>query len=113
MPVFLYMHSLIEKLLHKRGIKAPDQLDTEEKQTFENWQLVLNKDELSTKDIVMFCRSQVSVIENKWKDLETPTAKKAELIPYHVVYKTLLAAIDSPKSAREALEMQLNQLLSQ
>lgn len=107
------MHSLIEKLLNKRGIQHPDQLDKEEKQTFENWQSVLNKSELSTSDIASFCRSQVSVIENKWKDLETPTAKKGELIPYHVVYKTLLAAIESPKSAREALEMQLNQLLNQ
>ena len=107
------MHGLIEKLLNRRGIKNPEQLDNEEKQTFENWQLVLNKSELTTADIVSFCRSQISVIENKWKDLDTLNAKKAELIPYHVVYKTLLAAIESPKSAREALEIQLNQLLNQ
>lgn len=107
------MHGLIEKLLNKRGIKDTDHLDNEEKQTFENWQLVLNKSELSTSDISIFCRSQISVIENKWKDLGTPNEKKAELIPYHVVYKTLLAAIESPRSAREALEMQLNQLLTQ
>jgi len=107
------MHSLIEKLLNKRGIKNPEQLDKDERQTFENWQLVLNKDELTTKDIVSFCRSQVSVIENKWKDLEMSQAKKAELIPYHVVYKTMIAAIESPRAARDALEIQLNQLLNQ
>jgi hypothetical protein len=107
------MHGLIEKLLNKRGIKNPDQLDPEEKQTFENWQLVLNKSELTTADIVTFCRSQVSVIESKWKDLDVPQAKKAELIPYHTVYKMMLAAIESPLSARNALEMQLNQLLTQ
>ena len=107
------MHGLIEKLLNKRGIKHPDQLDQEEKQIFENWQLVLNKDELKTSDIIAFCKSQITVIENKWKDLETPNEKKAELIPYHVVYKTLLAAIESPKAARDALEIHLNQLLNQ
>lgn len=107
------MHNSIEKLLNKRGIQTPDQLDPEEKQTFENWQLVLNKEELSTKDISAFCRSQIAVIESKWKDLETPNAKKAELIPYHVVYKTLLVAIDSPKAARESLEIHLNQLINQ
>ena len=107
------MHGLIEKLLNRRGIKNPEELDKEEKQTFESWQLVLNKDELTTKDIVTFCRGQISVIENKWKDLETLNVKKAELIPYHVVYKTLLAAIESPRSAREALETHLNQLLNQ
>jgi hypothetical protein len=106
------MHGLIEKLLNKRGINNPDQLDQEEKKTFENWQLVLNKSELATPDIILFCQSQISVIENKWKDLEMPLSKKAELIPYHTVYKTLLAAIESPKAAREALEIQLNQLLN-
>lgn len=111
--LFVYMHGLIEKLLHKRGIRTPDQLDQEEKQTFENWQLVLNKDELTTSDITAFCRSQISVIENKWKDFDTTNEKKAELIPYHVVYKTLLAAIESPKSAKGALEIHLNQLLNQ
>lgn len=107
------MHNLLEKLLNKRGIKSHDELDKEEKQSFENWQLVLNKEELSTKDILVFCRSQISVIENKWKDLETPNAKKAELIPYHTVYKLIMLAIDSPKSARDAVEMHLNQLINQ
>lgn len=113
MSVFVYMHGLIEKLLNKRGIKHPDQLDKEEKQTFENWQLVLNKEELTTKDIIAFCRSQLSIIENRWKDLETPNIKKAELIPYHTVYKNLIAAIESPKAAREALEINLTQMLNQ
>lgn len=107
------MHNLLEKLLNKRGIKSHDELDKEEKQSFENWQLVLNKEELSTKDIVAFCRSQVSVIENKWKDLETTNVKKAELIPYHTVYKLMLSAIESPRTAREAVEMHLNQLINQ
>jgi hypothetical protein len=107
------MHGSVKKLLHKRGIKDLEQLDPEEKKTFESWQLVLNKSELSTADIVSFCRSQISVIEGKWKDLETPSAKKAELIPYHVVYKSLLAAIESPKAARETLEIYLNQLVNQ
>lgn len=99
--------------MRKRGIKNLEELQPEEKQTFESWQLVLNKDELTTKDICAFIRTQIGVIEGKWKDLDIPTAKKADLIPYHVVYNTLLAAIDSPKHARDALEIQLNQLLNQ
>lgn len=107
------MNSLIGKLLQKRGIKDPTKLDEEEKKTFEQWQLILNKEELTTKDITAFIRTQIGIIENKWKDLDISTEKKAELIPYHVVYKTLLAAIESPVYAREALEIQLNQLLNQ
>lgn len=107
------MNGLIQKLLEKKGIKDPEQLTPEEKQDIEKWQLFLNKSELTTSDILAFCRQQVSVIEAKWKDLGTSNEKKAELIPYHVVYKTLIVAIESPKAAREAVEIQLNQLINQ
>lgn len=107
------MHFLIQNLLNKRGVKNPTELQPEEKKTFDAWQLVLTKEELATKDIVAFIRTQIGVIEGKWKDLDVPTAKKADLIPYHVVYKALLAAIESPAYARKALEIQLNQLLAQ
>ena len=105
------MHGIIQKLLGKRGIQSIDQLDKEEKATFDAWQKILSKDELTTGDIKAFCQSQVDVIEGKWKSLSLENTKKAELIPYHTVYKMILAAIDSPKSAREALEMQLTQLI--
>lgn len=106
------LHSLIQKLLHKRGINSYDELDVEEKQTFDTWQAVLSKEQLTTEDIKQFCQSQVSVIEGKWKDLSLENAKKAELIPYHSVYKSLLTAIDAPKAAREAIEQQLLQLVN-
>lgn len=99
--------------MNKRGIQSPDQLDKEEKQTFENWQIILGKDELNTNDIKEFCKNQINIIESKWKDFETPNNKKSELIPYHTVYKMIISAIESPKTARTALEMQLNQLLNQ
>jgi hypothetical protein len=105
------MHSLINKLLRKRGIEDPKDLSPEEKATFESWQLVLNKEELTVDDIRKFCQGQIGVIEARWKDYDTPQIKKAEWIPIHTVYKALLTAIDSPKAARESLEIQLNQLL--
>lgn len=105
------MHSLIHKLLHKRGIETVNELSSEEKQTFDTWQKILSKEALTTEDIKVFCQSQIDIIENKWKDLNTENIKKAELIPYHTVYKTLVMAIESPKSARENLEIQLQQLL--
>ena len=103
--------SILDKLLKKRGVTI-DQLDNEEKQTFENWRKILSKDSLTIEDIKQFCQSQISIIEGKWTDMERDNAKKAELIPYHTVYKMLLTAIDSPKSTRENLEAQLNQLLN-
>ena len=105
------MHSLLTKFFQKRGIESIDKLDKEEKQAFEQWQLILTKEELTVEDIKKFCRTQIEIIEGKWSDLNLEQTKKAELIPYHTVYSILLKAIQSPKAARESLEIQLNQLL--
>ena len=104
------MHTLLEKLFRKRGIKDATQLDTEEKATFENWDKILSKEELTLEDVKHFCQSQLSIIEGKWADYGIEQAKKSEFLPYYTVYKALLAAINSPRSAREALEKQLEQL---
>lgn len=107
------MINLLSRLLLKRGIDDPNKLSKEEKQTFDSWQTVLSKEELTLQDVKDFCQNQVSIIESRWKDYNLDETKKARLIPYHTVYKSMLAAIDSPRSAREALERQLNQMLNQ
>lgn len=102
--------SILGDILTKRKLKF-DELSQEEQQTFKEWQLVLNKEELTTEDIKNFCRNQLEVIEGKWADLNLDQEKKAQLIPYHTVYKLLLMAIEAPKSAKEALEKNLLQLI--
>ena len=104
------MLDILSKLLQKRGVKY-EELHEDEKVQFEQWKLVLTKDELSTQDIKNFCQQQVDVIESKWQDLNLEQIKKAELIPYHTVYNLLLKVIDSPKEAKEALEKNLQQLI--
>lgn len=109
---------ILDKWLHKKGVKDPSDLDNKpmpdgsptEKQTYEIYKAILGKEQLTLDDIKKFCERQLSVIETKWTDLNLEQIKKAEMIPYHTVYKTLLLAIDSPKAAREALEKQLEQL---
>ena len=113
------MHPLIEKLLFRKGIADLKDLDDTpmpdgsptEKQKFEEWNATLSKEELTVDDIKDFCRAQIAMIDGKWADLNTTNEKKAELIPYHTVYRLFLLAIDSPRSARENLEKQLNQLI--
>ena len=113
------MHSLITKLFQKRGIKDFDELDDTpmsdgsptERQTFEQWNSILSRNADATiEDVKQFCRSQVEVIEGKWKDLSIEQEKKAEWIAPHTIYKTILLAIESPKVARESLEKQLLEL---
>lgn len=104
------MH-ILDKLLNKRGIKDITELSGEEKTTFEGWHKILAKEELTLSDIKSFCQTQVSIIEAKWKDYNLENSKKAELIPYHTIYRTLEQVIASPRVEREQLEIQLNQLL--
>lgn len=101
------MHSLLHKLLKKRGIESPEELTAEEKRDFDNWREVLSKETLTIGDIKEFCETQCEIIKQKWSDYNVEQQKKSELIPYFTVYNTLLSAIDSPKIAREALEKQL------
>ena len=108
----LYMHNRLSKLLNKRSIKDATELDTDERADFDRWNLVLSKEELNIDDIKHFIQQQLNIIENKWSDYNIEQNKKNELLPYYTVYKVLLAAINSPKIAREALEIQLNQLLT-
>jgi len=112
------MHSLLYRLLKKKGVESIDELDNNplpdgspsEKQTFEDYRKILSKKELTTKDIKEFCKSQLRIIEGKWQNLNIKNKRKAEMIPYHTVYKTLLMVIKSPKSKREQLEKQLLEL---
>jgi hypothetical protein len=104
------MKNILSKLFEKRGIKDEKELTQEEQATVDSWKKILSKEELSLADIKEFCQSQCEIIEARWRDYDIDTSKKANLIPFHTIYKTLLVAIDSPKVAREALEQQLIEL---
>ena len=113
------MHSLLSKLFQKRNIKDFDDLDntrlpdgsSSERENFEEWNRILSIEDLTTEDMGKFCQSQIDIIETKWADLKITNERKKEFIPYHTVYKSLLAAIRGPKVAREAVEKQLLELI--
>lgn len=107
------MKGILQKLLQKRGINSVEEMQSEERTTFDSWERILSKDELTIEDVKRFCQSQIDIIDGKWRDLSIPQDKKAEFIPYHAVYRTLLTAMDAPRSAREQLELHLNQLVNQ
>lgn len=101
---------ILAKLFQKRGIKDINDLSSEEKQTFENYERVLSKRELTIDDIKQFLSLQIGIIESKWRDYEYK--EKANLVAYHTIYKTLLEAIDAPEKEREQLEKYLIQLIT-
>lgn len=95
--------------MRKRGIKNVDDLSTEEQATFQNYERILSKREVSIADMRQFMIFQINSIETRWRDNKIMQEEKAELIPYHTVYKTLLQAIDAPEAERIALEQVLLQ----
>ena len=111
------MHSLLAKLLQKKGIGSTEELDAKqpptggpsEKEIFEHYERVLAGKELTLEDIKKFIDQQIGVIEGKWADFGTLEARKKELIAYHTVYKTILKAISAPQTERENLESYLVQ----
>lgn len=112
--------SILDLFLKKRGVKDPAELDDTpntdgsptEKQDFERWRKVLAKEALSVEDIKLFCQGQIGMIEARWKDMSSTQEKKAELIPYYTVYKTLEQVMSAPMAEREQLEAYLNQLIN-
>ena len=102
--------SLIDRLLQKRGLTI-DELEPEERTQIDEWKRKLDKEELTIEDLKEFIKQQLGIIKGKWSDYNLEQSKKNELLPYFTVYETLLAAIDSPRSEREAIESHLNQLI--
>lgn len=99
------MHTLLSKLLKKRGIEDLQALKPDEKQTYDSWQKILSEGEITVKSIEAFCRRQIDIIEKKWRD---PSFKERErLVDQHIIYKTLLDVISAPLAERESLEKYL------
>lgn len=103
------MSNILSKLFAKRGIKDTAELSAEERATYDNYARVLSKDDLTIEDLRQFLNTQIAVIESRWRDASFD--KKADLIPYHTCYRTILDALDAPKQERENLERYLTSLL--
>lgn len=113
------MLEILKNFLRSKGVESVDKLDNTpnpdgsptELDVFENYRKVLDKEELTVEDIKIFLAQQIGIIESQWKKLDLPQTRKAELIPYHTVYKTLESAISAPLAERAQLENHLTSLI--
>ena len=103
--------SILDKLLGKRGIKDTTVLDEAEQKTYDNWRKILSEGEITVERIKDFCKQQLSIIENKFKELDNSPDKNQRLIISHNIYKALLDCIEKPKMERGNLEEYLQKLL--
>lgn len=104
------MHPLLRKVLEKAGIKGPEDLKPEEKADFDRWRGILSEGEVTVERVQEFCRTQIDLIEKKWRDPSCPNRER--LIDQHVVYRSILDATTAPQVEKENLEKYLNSLLT-
>lgn len=104
------MHTLLQKLLEKRGIGVKD-LQGEEKQTYDTWNATLTGESVSVEKIVEFCKRQIGVIEEKWDNLDNASQKNERLVFQHTIYSKILRLITSEERERERLEKYLTDLI--
>ena len=105
------MQNILLRLLEKRNIKETKELSTEEKETFDKWEVILSEGEISVEKILKFCQGQIKLIETQWKNLDNNTDKNERLILLHTVYSTLVNLIQAPQTEKDNLEKYLTELL--
>jgi|SRR6185312_1225988 len=96
----------LNKLLDKAGIEKIEDLQPEERATYEHYKLVLTK-EVTVETIQEFCQAQIKVIEGKCDGVNPITTLQQACIH---VYTNLLKMIETTEKERESLEMMLNQM---
>ena len=103
------MNYLIEKLLKKRKVKF-EELDEDEKETFDKWQKILSED-ISLETLNDFCEAQKEVIENNYTNPDNTREKDLVLKATLAVYKSILGLINGQKVERVALVKYLENLI--
>lgn len=95
---------MFEKIFEKLKIKNYLDLNNEEKKTFEEWQKVLNKNEISIKELKEFITSQIDIVTNQLLTYKNSSQKDLYLKMMLRNYRMILAFIQSPQKAKEYLE---------
>mgnify|MGYP001612767173 CR=1 FL=1 len=101
---------MINKLLEKLNIKSVLDLNDEEKRTFEQWQKVLDKDEVSVKEIKEFIDFQVALTTEQLLSYKNTKDKDIYLKAQLRNYRNLKSFIESPTKNKEVINQYINNL---
>lgn len=104
------MHGLISRILDKRKIDSVEELEPEERSQIRQWNIVLSGESVTIDTLREFCRSQISLIEDRADGVIPLTMIQQACIH---VYKNLLKAIEAPEAERKSLELYLTQLINE
>lgn len=100
----------LNNLLNKLGIKSVVDLNEEEKKTYQQWQQVLDKKEITTKEIKEFIEGQISIFTEQLLSYKNTERKDIYLKAQLRNFRTLLAFINSPEINKAFLENYLKNI---
>lgn len=106
------MHKLLYELLRKRKIETIDDLSTEERKDFENYQHILDGQNITVEKIKEFCERQVKIIEDVYASGDRTDKQDMFSRASLHVYLNLLKAIEAPEAERKNIEQYLTNLIN-
>ncbi len=102
--------SILDKVLTSKGIQKYEDLNADEKATFDRYKFILSgKTKITIEMLEQFCRGQISLIEDKFASSETKSDTYLKACLH--VYLNILKLIDAPKVEREGMERYLISLI--
>uniref|UniRef100_A0A6H1ZDQ0 Uncharacterized protein n=1 Tax=viral metagenome TaxID=1070528 RepID=A0A6H1ZDQ0_9ZZZZ len=105
------MHALLAKLLDKRKIHALTDMTGEERSKFDEWNFILEKEELDSNQLRSFCEHQIALIEQRWNKEELSEKSITKLVQQHIVYKQIISALEAPKEEKQRLIKYLEEMI--
>ena len=100
---------ILTEILTKLGLKYED-LNSDEKETYRNWEEVLVNKEMTMENIKQFLNTVILQIETDLIQPDNSDKKDSFLKAQLRCYKTILFFIESPKQSKDYLEAYLSTL---
>lgn len=104
------MNTNINDILTKLRIKTILDLTEEERKTYQEWEKVLNKQEVTMQELKEFIEGQMAIATEKFLSYKNTEKKDLFLKAQLRNYKSILAFIQSPAINKEFLENHIKQL---
>ena len=106
------MHSLIERLLNKRGIKSIDDLKAKEREVYQAWMQVLTKPDTTIDDIKRVLPIETERVNAELRKYDNTERKELYLKAYANLLTFFTTLITSPEKQRNELKAQIEQQLN-
>jgi len=106
------VHSLLERLLKKRGVAEVKDLDNAERAWFDEKERILSGGELTVERVADFCRRELALIDHELHTNPDLSEKKDTYLKAggHILSK-LLGLIEGKDRERAEIEKEIRELL--